>query len=197
MFKLASDLISFLSNTWPIIVITLIAVISIRITYLLKNKQKFRLSSEILNLVFVIYLLILFQIVTCQDVISFDNNFLPFKELTRYSIGSNLFFKNIIGNILLFTPYGFFVSSYLKLDKKRIVFILVFIMSLSIELVQLVIGRCFDVDDIFLNLIGGMIGYFIYLILKKISSKLASQTIKTIIFTSLIILIIILFYIIM
>jgi len=142
-------------------------------------------------------LLILFQVVTYQDVISYGNNFIPFKELTRYSIGSNLFFKNIIGNILLFMPYGFYASYYLKLDKKRLALLLVFILSLSVECVQLLIGRCFDIDDILLNLIGGMFGYFIYRILEKITDKMSRQTISTILFTAIIVLIIILLYVMM
>ena len=133
------------------------------------------------------YFLISFQIVTYQDVISYGNNFMPFKELTRYRLGSNLFYKNVVGNILLFMPYGFFASYYLKLDKKRIAFLLVFIVSLSIECVQLLIGRCFDVDDILLNLVGGILGYFIYRLLELVSEKMSNRTISTITISCIII----------
>ena len=34
------------------------------------------------------------------------------------------------------------------------------------------IGRVFDVDDIILNVIGGIIGYYLYYVLSKIWSKL-------------------------
>ena len=42
------------------------------------------------------------------------------------------------------------------------------IASLVIEATQLAIGRVFDVDDILLNVVGGMFGYFIYKILNKL-----------------------------
>ena len=187
MFKLANDLTFVLENTWPIVAITLVSIFSLRITYFIKTKHKFVLYEELLGLLFIIYLMMLFQIVTYQDVISYGNNFMPFKELTRYRLGSNLFYKNVVGNILLFMPYGFFASYYLKLDNKRVAFLLVFIVSLSIECVQLVIGRCFDVDDILLNLVGGILGYFIYRLLELVSEKMSNRTISTITISCIII----------
>ena len=194
---LADNLMFVMENTWPIVLVTVISVGSLRITYVIKNKKKFILYEELLSLIFVIYILMFFQIVTSQDVISYGNNFIPFKELTRYKLGSSLFFRNIIGNILLFMPYGFFSSYYLRLEKKRSAFLLVLIVSLSIECVQLVIGRCFDVDDILLNLIGGMIGYFIYKILEMLTDKMSKRTISTILMMGVIILIVILLYMMM
>ena len=94
-------------------------------------------------------------------------------------------------------PYGFFASYYLRLDKKRIALFLIFLVSLSIECVQLVIGRCFDVDDILLNLVGGMIGYFIYRILEIVTDKMSKRTISTILTSAIIILIVILLYMMM
>ena len=197
MFKLADDLIFVMENTWPIVTITVIAILSLRVTYLIKNKHKFILYEELLALLFIIYLLMFFQVVTYQDVISYGNNFIPFRELTRYSIGSNLFYKNVIGNILLFMPYGFFASYYLRLDKKRIACMLVFIVSLSVECVQLLIGRCFDVDDILLNLIGGMIGFFVYRLLDLVTDKMSKRTIGTLLISFIIVSIVILLYMMM
>ena len=197
MFKLANDILNVMESTWPIVAVTVMAIVSLRITYYIKTRKKFILYEELLGLLFIIYLLMFFQVVTYQDVISYGNNFIPFKELTRYSFGSNLFYKNIVGNILLFMPYGFFASYYLKLDKKRIAFLLVFIVSLSIECVQLIIGRCLDVDDILLNLIGGMLGYFIYRILEKITDKMSRRTMSTILVSIIIIGIVILLYMMM
>ena len=191
---LTKNIMFVMETTWPVVLITVIAIISLRLTYIVKNKRKFILYEELLSLIFVIYILMVFQIVTYQDVISYGNNFIPFKELTRYSFGSNLFFKNIIGNILLFIPYGFFASYYLRLEKKRSAFFLILIVSLAIECVQLVIGRCFDVDDILLNIIGGMIGYYVYYFLNKITNKMSKNTISTILTCIIIVLIVILLY---
>ena len=71
MFKLASDVMFVMETTWPIVAITIIALISLRITYVIKNKKRFIVYEELLKLIFVIYILMFFQIVTYQDVIYF------------------------------------------------------------------------------------------------------------------------------
>lgn len=162
-----------LNMTWPMILISVVVLSSLRLSYLLKSKENFCLYKELLNLFFVIYILCLFQVVTFQDVSSFGaNNFIPFKEILRYNFGSRLFIKNIIGNVVMFIPYGFFISYYGKSNKWKNALLLVLIASTVIECTQLAIGRVFDVDDILLNVIGGMLGYLIYKLLNKIANIL-------------------------
>jgi len=72
----------------------------------------------------------------------------------------------------MFIPYGFFVSKYASGKSFILTSFLVFLASFSIECTQLAIGRVFDVDDIILNVLGGIIGYFIYRFLKKLYSML-------------------------
>ena len=178
MDTISSSLKEVLMDTWPMIALTCVVLIVIRLTYLIKNKQKFIVGNEIMMLSFIVYILCLFQIVTSQDVSAVHGvNVTLFKELTRYQIGSRLFIRNIIGNILMFIPFGFFTSYYLKLDKKRIIFYITLIVSIVIELIQLKIGRAFDVDDIILNLVGSLLGYFMYRLMDKIFGDL-SDTIK-------------------
>lgn len=165
---------NILFNIWPMIVIMTVILSSVRITSIIKNKEKFILYDELLKLGFLIYIISLFYVVTFQDVSWSTSNFIPFKEMFRYRIFSTMFFKNVIGNMIMFMPYGFFISYILKLDKKKIVFILSILVSLTIETTQLVIGRVFDVDDIILNVLGGLIGYFIYRLITKIQSHLPS-----------------------
>ena len=167
-----------LFDTWPMIILTCVVLIAIRLTYLIKNNQKFNVGNEMMMLTFIIYILCLFQIVTSQDVSGVHGvNVTLFKELTRYQIGSRLFYRNIVGNILMFIPFGFFTSYYLKLEKKRIIFYLALIVSVVIELIQLKIGRAFDVDDIILNLFGAFLGYFLYRLMDRIFGDL-SDTVK-------------------
>ena len=71
-------------------------------------------------------------------------------------------------------PFGFFASYYLKPKKVYLVFFMTLLTSLAIELVQLYIGRVFDIDDIILNVIGGILGYISYYLLDKFASKLPS-----------------------
>ena len=161
--------------TWPMLIISMVIMVSLRISYLIRKKQKFVLYKELLSLVFVIYIMCLFQVVTFQDSVSWaSNNFIPFKEILRYNMGSRLFFKNVLGNMLMFLPYGFFISYILDSKKVSLPVFLTIVASCSIEVVQMVIGRVFDVDDILLNVLGGVCGYLIYSLLDRIGDKLPS-----------------------
>lgn len=69
--------------------------------------------------------------------------------------------------------------------------LLTFIVSLSIETIQLSIGRVFDVDDVILNVLGGLIGFILYKVLNKaIPDKLKKNWILNIIIIILIILVV-------
>ena len=178
MGTLSKAVKNLLIDTWPMIALSCVVLIAIRLAYLIKNKQKFSIGNEMMMLTFIVYVLCLFQIVTSQDVSGVHGiNVTLFKELTRYQIGSRLFYRNIVGNIIMFVPFGFFTSYYLKLDKKRFIFYLTLIVSVVIELIQLKIGRAFDVDDIILNMVGGMLGYYLYRLMDRIFGDL-SDTIK-------------------
>lgn len=162
------EMIKIFSEIWPMIAIFGTCLILLRIVYLAKNKGEFIFYQEVLMMGFMIYTICLFYVVTFQDVAWWSSsNFIPFKEMFRYDFGSELFFKNVVGNMLMFVPYGFFVSYYLKLKKPYIVFLLSLIVSFTIEIIQLSIGRVFDVDDIVLNVLGGLTGFVIYIIVKK------------------------------
>lgn len=159
-------------NTWPMIVIFTVILSSVRIAYLIVKKEKLVLYKELTCLLFVIYILSLFYIVTFQDDNFGTSNFMPFKEIMRYNINSKLFIKNILGNILLYMPFSFFIAVYIDSKKIYPTIILTFITSLSVELVQLAIGRVFDIDDILLNLVGGILGAFVFIFLDKLRDKL-------------------------
>lgn len=163
---------NILANIWPMVLIITIILSSLRIAYILKYKEKFKFYEEMLKLGFVIYIMSLFYVVTFQDVSWSTSNFIPFKEVFRYRLFSERFFRNVIGNLIMFMPYGFFISYFLKLDKKRTIFILSLLVSFTIEITQLIIGRVFDVDDMMLNVCGGMLGYFIYRLIHKFKDKL-------------------------
>lgn len=173
--KLSNTIHSVLGFTWPMILISIVVLVSFRVCYIIKNKEKVVLYKELIMLSFIIYILCLFQVVTFRDdTVWSSNNFIPFKEIFRYNFTSRLFYKNVIGNMLMFLPYGFFISYYMKSKRINLTLILTIIASFSIELVQMSIGRVFDVDDIILNLTGGILGYFCYSLLIKIGAKVPS-----------------------
>ena len=169
MLSLSNTIQGVISYTWPMILISIVIIVSLRIAYLIKMKENFVIYKELISLFFVIYILCLFQVVTFQDGVTWStNNFIPFKEILRYNMGSRLFFKNVIGNMLMFMPYGLFLSFYLKNKKPNLTLILTLVASFSIEIVQMVIGRVFDIDDIILNLLGGYLGYLVYYLFFKV-----------------------------
>lgn len=173
MSQMTKTIQSVINMAWPMILISIVILVSLRVTYLLKNGKHLSLYKELLMLSFIIYILCLFEVVTFQDdVVWSSNNYIPFKEIFRYKLGSRLFLKNVLGNMLLFLPFGFFTSYYIKIEKPSTLFVLTFIASVSIESVQMAIGRVFDVDDIILNICGGFIGYYIYVFMKKVGDKL-------------------------
>ena len=166
------EVISLLKYTWPTVVMAVIIAVLLRITDLIVNKKKFVLHEELLKLSFIIYILCLFYVVTFQDVGWSSHNFVPFKEIFRYDFGSGLFYKNIFGNMLLFVPYGIFIAKYVDLKQPFVVLMISFITSLSIEVIQFLIGRVFDVDDIILNVAGCLLGYALFRLFQKFSTKL-------------------------
>lgn len=165
-------IVEYFPDLWPIIIIITVICCSLRIAYLIKNKQKFCFYREVGMLLFILYVMCLFEIVTLQDNNYGLSNLIPFREIFRYQVGSRLFIRNIVGNILLFLPYGYFAADYLKSSKVSSICFLTMIVSLTIELVQLNIGRTFDIDDVILNTFGGMLGYFIFRFMNRMKDRL-------------------------
>lgn len=160
------------SDTWPTILIAVVIAVSLRLAYLLKGHKKIILYKELLMLIFIIYALCLFHVVTYQDVNFGTNNFIPFKEIFRYDLGTPKFIKNIIGNIIMLIPFGFFASYFLKSKKIIIPLILTIILTTTIETVQYYIGRVFDIDDIILNIVGGILGYLLFITMDFLQNKI-------------------------
>lgn len=162
-----------LNNTWPIITIFLCVIISTRLVYIIINKEKVVIYKEVLTLLFIIYILLLFGMLTATDTnVTHGMNLKPFNEITRYKFGSYNFNINVFGNIIIFIPFGIFTAQYIKSKKTFPVFFISAFVSTMVEAVQLKIGRSFDIDDIILNVLGSLIGYLIYIGLNSIRNKL-------------------------
>lgn len=176
---------------WPTIVIVLSITIILRLFYLKQNKKKFVFHEEVCLLLFLAYILVLFELLTYQDVRTFGTNFIPFREILRYDFGSTSFYKQVLGNIVIFIPFGYFVARYIKVNKVGSMFIIALLTSGIIETVQYFLGRCFDVDDILLNVTGGIIGFFIFIAADAIKKKLPSLFQKDFLYNIICILIIV------
>ena len=156
--------INVVIDLWPMILLFTITIISIRLSLFISKHKKIELAKEMINLVFVIYIMLLFNLVTTTDFSSYGNNFIPFKEMFRYSLSSKLFYRNVVGNVALFIPFGYFVNYYCKSKNITYPLVVTLIISLSIETIQMLLGRSFDIDDIILNVLGGLVGYLFYVL---------------------------------
>lgn len=187
----------------PMIILFTVVMATVRIVTSIYSKERFILYKEFKNLLYIIYCFALFQLVTTSDFESFSNNFIPFKEILRYRASSPLFFRNVIGNIAIFMPFGFLITDMIreKVGKCNIFIttIITLLTSLTIETIQMFIGRSFDVDDIILNLVGGILGFIIYfithIIYKRIPERFKKDSYKFIFFLSFTILFILALYI--
>ena len=169
-----SAVFDLLEGAWPTLVIFLVIVIILRIFYLNNNGKKLILHQELMMLCFITYVLLLFELVTSRDISIGGTNLVPFREMFRYPIGSTNFYRQVVGNVILFMPFGYFATYYTKISKIRNVTLITFLVSLTIETVQRYIGRSYDIDDIILNVIGGIAGFLIYVALDAIRKKLPS-----------------------
>lgn len=151
-----------------------------------------RFISNVLTLCFICYMILLVYFLFFSEEYgrtepyeTYKYNFELFKEIKRYwynreKIGILLFLINLVGNVVVFMPFGFLVPVMYREQRKDIVYrghyfrsmlfvlLLGFLFSLGIEFIQLItkVG-CFDVDDLFLNTSGVFFGYVIYYIAKK------------------------------
>lgn len=89
-----------------------------------------------------------------------------FKEIRRFYryrelLGMKAFLLNTVGNVACFMPFGFILPLISRRGGRWYnTFLLSFLFSLLIETIQLVfrVGS-FDVDDMFLNTMGGIAGF--------------------------------------
>jgi len=96
-------------------------------------------------------------------------NLIPFATINRYLAvldrpsGLGLFLYNVVGNMIILIPFGYFFPIVSKRAKKWWFFVLVALLFiLSIEAAQyLSMSGTLDIDDVLLNFIGAMIGYFL------------------------------------
>ena len=139
-----------------------------------------------------VYLIVLWELVTSQDITGGGTNFMPFREILRYDYGTTAFFKQVFGNILLFVPLGYFATSYCKIKNLGTIIIISLLSSSVIETVQHFIGRSFDIDDIILNVVGGVIGYLLFTGLNAIKNHLPKVLQKDWIYNILIVVLIVL-----
>lgn len=156
-----------------------------------KAEKQFKFLS---TCIFIMYFIIIIWIITfkCNLVQSITDTYLFFKEMTvierinfhlvpfkDYIEGPFLsqiktIIEDDILNILFFVPLGMYASLFIKKHKFIKVILFSFLLSLFFEIFQLfsLIGS-FSTKDLITNVLGSIIGYFIYrLMYKKENSQL-------------------------
>ncbi|MCM3626250.1 VanZ family protein [Paenibacillus glycanilyticus] len=97
-------------------------------------------------------------------------NLIPFQSILQYANGYpnynfDTWFFNLFGNVLLFVPLGFLLPIlFAKARRFSTTIVWTILVSLTIELTQLGtrLGS-FDVDDLILNVLGGLIGFAVWI----------------------------------
>ncbi len=118
-----------------------------------------------------------FFFVLCTTIFYREETFIKRYHLYpfwSYTVLYNSLLSQLLLNILMFIPIGFFVGGALK--KKHILDIIGigFLLSFLIELTQLITTRgVFNVDDIIHNVIGCIIGFSFFMLCYKITQRIA------------------------
>lgn len=97
-------------------------------------------------------------------------NLIPFRTIGSFfrHFMPDIFLVNIVGNIVMFMPWGFGLVLLWKRNRSvRRILLFCFLFTALIETGQLFIGRSVDVDDLILNFFGGCMGAVLCVGLKK------------------------------
>lgn len=186
MKNIMNILTESIDNMWPMLTIFLVVIAVVRIAAIRNNNEKLVFYKEFSNLLFIIYILLLYELLTRSELNTVRGyNLVPFAEIFRYEIGSQAFLMNVVGNIVIFIPFGYLISTYIKPKRILTILIVSVITSATVESVQLCIGRSFDIDDIILNSLGAIIGFLLYVALNAIKKYLPGIFAKDIIYNIL------------
>lgn len=140
--------------------------------------QKFHIKLGTLALL-ILYILLLIYVCFFSEAYgrtditdTYRFNLIPFREITRFYVyrdvvGAKAFVLNLFGNVLAFVPFGLFISILFKRERHFLnILRMTFVLSLGIEILQLLTRTgSFDVDDLILNTIGGILGFILFIFL--------------------------------
>ena len=148
-----------------------------------RMKRRIELASRIL---FWIYLALLMHVLFFSEyygrtaVMEYRYNLQLFREISRFwtyreKLGMAAVLTNLVGNIVCFMPFGFFLPNMYPIFRKHgfLVIFSGFLLTCEVEILQLVnrVGA-FDVDDIFLNTCGAVLGYLINVVCRVMRRKI-------------------------
>lgn len=146
-----------------------------------KKRKRLRILGKILfilYIIFIVYFLLFSDLYGRTGVREeYQYNLVLFKEIRRFwqyreQLGMYAMFTNLFGNVLIFMPFGFFMPMASRYRSFFSTLFYSFGLSFCVETFQLLtkVGS-FDVDDLLLNTIGGVVGYIIFVMCAAIRRK--------------------------
>lgn len=134
-------------------------------------------ANKLTKILFIIYLIAVSWIIVFKFNLPFSKlgymrsiNLIPFHE--SLIINGKLDFREIIMNVAIFIPLGIYSGILIKkwtIGKRILLF---FLISLTYEVSQFILGvGASDITDIINNMLGGIIGLVIYLGIENISGN--------------------------
>lgn len=106
---------------------------------------------------------------TASQFAHLPNMLKPFEEISRaLNRRSYWLLFMLLGNIIMFMPLGFFPALLWRRWRWWKSLLAGFCTSASIEFIQFFIGRSTDIDDVILNTIGVLAGFWIFCLMKAI-----------------------------
>ena len=135
----------------------------------LEDKKKITKFSQ--SIVFIYYIILIFNMTIFARYNSVSNyNIIPFKSIIDIFNSGNFYsiLINIFGNLLVFTPLGYFIIELFKINKFSIYSLISFLIILMVEIFQFVFKvGIFDIDDLILCTFGMIIFYILYNKIKR------------------------------
>ena len=155
----------------------------LRLIWLLFIRRRRSLKSEASVWIFAFYMILVLMLTTFRDtyfpwqlVFNFnrplsDVNLVFMKETWKlvYAPSRLDFFYNSFGNILCLVPFGILFPIVFSKKQSFVKTVLIgMLFSISIETLQFLLGTgVSDIDDIFFNTCGAILGYLIYRLFRK------------------------------
>ncbi len=186
----SGSVMGYFLQALPVAIFVGILYVVIRIAFLKKQNRQIQGLSEVLRVLFVCYLTGLVSLVVLPAnfwLCFYDGVFFGWWDglRERFHIGGVNLVPSVIKclagelslgswvktmlvyNILMFVPFGFFLPLTTKIKSFRNMIWVAAAMPVCVEVLQLVFGRSFDVDDLICNFIGIFAGAaFAFAILK-------------------------------
>lgn len=154
-----------------------LAVLPLVIIYHIVILRKARATRAVIPHVIAVYVYCFYMlaVLTVTGVPSLPSigldvrvNLVPFNDISIIPY-------QYIQNMLLFIPFGFLSPMlWRRFQKLSVTFINGLLLSLAIEISQLFCYRATDIDDLLMNTLGAVAGYFLFMLAKVIFPRIAS-----------------------